>query len=209
MTRKVGLAISVTCAVAGMAQDATKVPQSGNDCVTVNAYTEYAAELTEVVATIIPGHEGLEWLKAMKRCAVGPYVVSGPASGDGRHLLVEQGGKPIVIVEPEQILVLTEGKGLRFAISDSNRDGRYDHVDSYIDGKPSGGEFGAADFDKDGKTDALWFLDERGKKRRLVLLEGLWVELVTGDGQHGWLVRGVVVPSKEEAIRKLRGANAE
>ena len=205
LIRTLAWGLVVTSALAVAAKDAENGPEASSDCVTVNAYTEYAAELSELLAATVPGHEGFEWLKSVKRCTFGPFVVSGPATGDGRHLLVEQVGNPVVIVDPLQILVLPEGKGLRFAISDSNRDGRYDHVESYIEGKPTGGEFGAADFDKDGKTDAVLFLDERGKRRRLVLLEGQWVERVTGDGQNGWLVRGVVVESKEEALRKLRG----
>jgi hypothetical protein len=177
---------------------------AASPCKIVDGSSKETTDLAKLVKEATGLDANVGWLKRVRSCKVGRYVVSGPADGSSNTLLVTKDSQFVTIIEPSQTLLFEGHNRLVTSLSDQNGDGHFDFLDYRGTNQASGEHFVAVDSDLDGRTDILALDGPAGASRYLFQIEGVWLERVNRDGQTGFVVDGEFVRTRDEAAALLR-----
>jgi len=174
-------------------------------CKTLNLMSKDAAELDALYTEATGKDANVDWLRRARACSIGRFVVYGPADGASHNLYVTLDDNPVASISPDGFL-LFEGTGrLVASLSDRDGDGRFDWLDYQGREAGSGNDVAAIDSNLDGKTDMITISESDGSKRRLLNIEGEWLERVTREGETGFIIDGeFVVGDRESTAARLR-----
>lgn len=194
----------VLCGLAVIAVPHSVTIAGASPCKTVDGLSKETVARAKSFEDATGLKSNTDWLKRVRSCTVGRYVVSGPADGSSNNLIVTKDGIFVTIIEPNQTLLFEGHDRLVTALSDQDADGRFDSIDYRGRDKQTGKDVWVYDTDFDGRTDMLIVDEPDGTSKHLFQIEGVWLERVSQDGQLGFMIDGKFVRTREEAAALLR-----